>query len=85
MVNNEESSCDSISSCCSNYSKSYGQLLIAFKETHDKANRLVVICNKLRSANNLLEPMVKSLEKELHETKTELVNLELMCLHACFN
>ena len=81
MVNNEESSCDSVSNCSTD-SKSYDQLLIAFKETHDKANRLVVICNKLRSANNLLEPKVKSLEKELHNAKTELVTLELMCLHA---
>jgi len=57
-------------------------MLIAFKETHDEANRLVVICNKLRSANNMLEPKVKSLEKELFEAKIELVNLELTCLHA---
>ena len=43
--------------------------MIAFKETHDEANRLA-------------EPKVKSLEEELHKAKTDLVSLELTCLHA---
>jgi len=80
MVNNEESSCDFVRICSTDL-ESYDQLLIAFKETHDESNRLV-ICNQLKSANNLLEPKVKSSEKELHDDKTKLVNLELMCLHA---
>jgi len=45
-------------------------------------HKLAVVCNKLKNANNVLEPKVKSLEKELHKAKTELVNLELTCLHA---
>jgi len=81
MVNNESSSSDSVSDYSTN-SESYDQLLIAFKETHDEANRLAIICNKLKSANNILEPKVKLLEKELHKAKTELVSLELTCLHA---
>ncbi|XP_068486444.1 uncharacterized protein [Phaseolus vulgaris] len=80
IVNNEESSCDFVRICSTDL-ESYDQLLIAFKETHDESNRLV-ICNQLKSANNLLEPKVKSSEKELHDDKTKLVNLELMCLHA---
>jgi len=35
----------------------------------------------LRSANNILKPKVKALEKELHQAKTESVSLELTCLH----
>jgi len=77
MVNNGESSYDLVSNY-SNDSESYDHLLIAFKETHDEVNRLVVICNKLRSTNNRLEPKVKALENELNDAKTELVSLELM-------
>ena len=81
MVNNEDSISDSVSNYSTD-SESYDQLLIVFKETRDEANRLVVICNKLRSANNILKPKVKSLEKELFKAKTKLVSLELTCLHA---
>jgi len=80
-VNNEGSSSDSVSICSADY-ENYDQLLIAFKETHDEANRFVVICNQLKSANSFLELKVKSLEKELHDAQTQLVNLELIYLHA---
>jgi len=50
--------------------------------THDEANRLAFICNKLNKVNWLLEPKVKSLEEELHKAKTDLVSLELTYLHA---
>jgi len=60
-------------------------LLLAFHETHEEANRLVVIGNKLKNANNFLELNVKSLEKELHEAQTKFVNLEMICLHASYN
>jgi len=43
---------------------------------------LVVICNKLKNANKVLEPKVKSLEEELYKAKIDLVSLELTCLHA---
>ena len=44
-------------------SENYDQLLVTFKETHDEANRLVVICSKLQKVNNVLAPKVKSLGK----------------------
>ena len=81
MVNDEGSISDSVSDFSTDY-ESYDQLLIAFKETHDEANKLVVICNKLNKVSKVLEPKVKSLEKELHKAKTDLVSLELTCLHA---
>ena len=81
LVNDEGSISDSTSGFSTD-SKSYDQLLIAFKETHDETNRLTVICNKLNKVNRVLEPKVKSLEKELHKAKTDLVSLELTCLHA---
>ena len=81
MVNDEGSTSDSVSDYW-NDSENYDQLLIAFKETHDEANRLVVICNKLNKVNRVLEPKVKALEEELHKAKTDLVSLELRCLHA---
>ena len=43
---------------------------------------MAVICNKLRSTNNRLEPKIKALEKEFHDAKIKLVSLELTCLHA---
>jgi len=63
-------------------SDNYDQLLVAFKETHDKVNRLAVICTKLQNVNNVLAPKVKSLEEEFHKAKTDLVSLEMTCLHA---
>ena len=81
MVNDEGSASDLVSDYSTD-SENYDQLLIAFKETHDEANRLAVICNKLNKVNRVLEPKVKALEEELHKAKTELVNLELTCLHA---
>ncbi|XP_068466509.1 uncharacterized protein [Phaseolus vulgaris] len=65
----------SISDSVSNFSMesdNYDQLLVAFKETHDEANRLAVICTKLQNANNVLAPKIKSLEEELHKAKNDL-------------
>ena len=81
MVKDEGSISDSVSEL-SMESDNYDQLLAAFKETHDEANRLAVICSKLQKVNNVLAPKVKTLEKELHKAKTDLVSLELTCLHA---
>ena len=83
MVNDEGSAFDSVSDYSTD-SENYDKLLIAFKETHDEANRLVVICNKLNKVKRVLEPKVKAFEKELHKAKTELVSLELTCF-ACIN
>jgi len=81
MMKDEGSISDSVSHF-SMESENYDQLLVAFKETHDEANRLAVICTKLQNANHVLAPKVKSLEEELHKAKTDLVSLELTCLHA---
>jgi len=81
MVNDEGSISDSVSEFSTD-SESYDQLLIVFKERHDEANSLAVICNKLNKVNRVLEPKVKSLEEELHKAKTDLVSLEFTCLHA---
>ena len=81
MMKDEGSICDSVSDF-SMESDNYDQLLVAFKETHDEANRLAVICSKFQKVNNVLAPKVKSLEVELHKAKTDIVSLELTCLHA---
>jgi len=79
MVNDEGSISDSVSDFFID-SESYDQVLIIFKETHDEANILALICNKMNKANKVLEPKVMSLEEELHKGKTDLVSLELTCL-----
>ena len=81
MMIDEGSISDSVSDF-SIESDNYDQLLVAFKETHDEANRLAVICSKLQKINNFLAPKVKYLEEELHKAKTDIVSLELTCLHA---
>ena len=47
MMKDEESISDSVSDFSVDLDN-YDQLLAAFKETHDEANRLAVICNKLQ-------------------------------------
>jgi len=47
-----------------------------------KSLELAIICSKLQKVNNAIAPKVKSLEEELHKAKTDLVSLELTCLHA---
>jgi len=81
MMKDEGSISDSVNGF-SMESENNDQLLATFKETHDEANRLAVICSKLQNVNNVLAPKVKSLEVELHKAKTDLVSLELTCLHA---
>jgi len=61
MVSNGGSSSNSISVCSTDY-ESYDQLLLAFHETHEEANKLVVIGNKLKSPNSFLKSKVKSLQ-----------------------
>jgi len=56
----------------------YYQLLDAFNETHEEANRLTLSLNRLKSLNNWLENRVKSLEEELSKTKEDFENLDLV-------
>jgi len=68
MVNDEGSISD-LGSDFSTDSESYDYLLISFKETHDEANRLAIICNKLNKVNRVLEPKLESLEEESHKAR----------------
>jgi len=45
----------SVSSCASLNAENYSQLLQAFKETHEEANRLDIMNNWLKGLNNWLE------------------------------
>jgi len=56
----------------------YDQLLNAFYETHDEANRLTLSLNRLKGLNNWLENKVKDLEEDLCKTKEDLENLDLI-------
>ena len=58
-----------VSSCASLNVENYSELLEAFQETHDEANRLVLSNNRLKDLNNWLEKRVKSLEDEIEKSK----------------
>jgi len=55
--------------------KNYSQLLEAFKETHEEANRLALISNRLKGLNNWLETRVKTLEEELENSRNDFETL----------
>ncbi|XP_068492170.1 uncharacterized protein [Phaseolus vulgaris] len=59
MVKDEGSISNSVSEF-SMESDNYDQLIVAFKETHDEANRLVVICSKLQKGRENLESLLGS-------------------------
>ena len=67
-----------MSSTSSSKGTTYYQLLDAFNETHDEANRLELPLNQLKGLNNWLENRVKFLEEELSKTKEDFENLELV-------
>jgi len=50
--NDDSSSSSSVSSCASLNAENYSQLLQAFKETHEEANRLTLSNNRLKWLNN---------------------------------
>ena len=65
----DDESCSSseVSSCASLNEQNYSELLEAFQETHDEANRLVLSNNRLKELNSWLEKRVKSLEDEIEK------------------
>jgi len=65
-----------VSSCASLNEKNYSELIEAFQETHDEANRLVLSNNRLKDFNNWQEKRVKALEEELEKSKKNFKNLE---------
>jgi len=68
----------SMSSSSSIKGNNYYQLLKAFNETHEEANRLTLSHNRLKGLNNWLENRVKSLEEELRKIKEDFENLDLI-------
>jgi len=48
----DSSSSSNVSSCASLNAENYSQLLQAFKETHEEANRLTLLNNRLKMLNN---------------------------------
>jgi len=75
----DSSSSSSVSSCASLNAENYSQLLQAFKETHEEANRLALLNNQLKELNNWLENRVQTLEEELEKSKFNFENLQMHC------
>ena len=69
VAEGEDESCSSseVSSCASLNEQNYSELLEAFQETHDEANRLV-LSNRLKELNSWLEKRVNALEEELEKS-----------------
>ena len=78
IVEDDNESCSSseVSSCAYLNEQNYSELLEAFQETHDEANRLVLSNNRLKELNRWLEKRVKSLEDEIEKSKNDFKNLE---------
>jgi len=68
----------SMSSSSSIKGNKYYQLVEAFNETLEEANRLALSLNQLKGLNNWLENRVKSLEEDLGKTKEDFENLDLV-------
>jgi len=79
VAENDDESCRSseVSSCASLNEQNYSELLKAFQETHDEANRLVLSNNRLKDLNSWLEKIVKSLEEDLEKAKSDFEKLEI--------
>jgi len=75
---NEDSETSSVSSNTYANFENYSQLLDAFKETHEKANRLALLNNLLKWLNKWLENRIKILEEKLSHSKTDFENLEMI-------
>jgi len=65
-----------MSSSSSVKGSNYYQLLSAFNETHEEANRLALSYNRLKGLNNWLENRIKTLEEELEKSKVDFENLD---------
>jgi len=70
-----ENDTSSVSSCTFVNIENYSQLLEAFKETHEEANRLALLNNRMKGLNNWLEKRVKALEEELEISKNDFENI----------
>ena len=81
IAEGDDESCNSsdVSSCASLNVENYSELLEAFQETHDEANRLVLSNNRLKYLNSWHEKRVKALKEELEKSKRDFENLETHC------
>ena len=79
VAKDDDDSCSSskVSSCASLNEQNYSELLEAFQETHDEANRLVLSNKRLKDLNSWLEKRVKSLEEDLEKAKSDFKKLEI--------
>jgi len=66
MITRKESASNHVSTSSSTKCDSYYQLLEAFKETHEEANRLTLSNNRLKSKNNWLKERVEVMEEDLN-------------------
>jgi len=78
LMTRQESDTSSVSSSTSINFENYSQLIEAFNETHEEANRLALLNKRLKCLNNSLENRVKILEEELDNSKTDFENLEMI-------
>ena len=69
LMAKEEDDASSVSSCTSLNAENYSQLLQDFKVTHEEANSLKLLNNRLKGLNNWLENKVKALGKRVGEFK----------------
>ena len=83
LMAKDASNMSSVSSNSSENFENYNQLLDAFRGTHEEANRMDLLNNRLKGLNNWLENKVKSLEKELNNTKIDFENLEFIYKNWC--
>jgi len=67
-----------VSSTASSTSENYSTLLQVFHETHEEANMLASVNNRLKGLNNWLEKGVSSLEEELQIVKTDFDHLNMI-------
>jgi len=74
----QESDTSSVNSSSSINVENYSQLLEAFNETHEEANRLALLNNRLKGLKNWLENRVKTLEEEFNHSKTYFESLEMI-------
>jgi len=78
LMTKEESGSSQVSTSSSNNCENYFQLLNAFQETHEKAKRLALLNNRLKSENNKLKEKITVLENDLIHANVYFENLELI-------
>jgi len=85
LMTKEEFGSNQVSASSSNNCENYSQLLNAFQETHEKAKRLALLNNRLKSENNKLKEKITALENDLSNTNVDFKNLELIYKNSSCN